>query len=357
MQEDLPYWLALNEFHKFGPQAFARLAAHFPNMKTAFYAPAQELVKAGIPTSIATSFTHLRENIIPESIIPILEKNNIKTIRIIDDAYPTLLREINDPPPVIYYTGTFPDPNAVHTSVVGSRKCTPYGKQVTEELTTDLAKAGLVITSGLAYGIDEIAHRSTVNAGGITLAVLAGGLHSPTTRGRHLANKIIESGGAVMSEFPLKTPSLKHFFPYRNRIISGLAKALLVIEAAESSGTLITARCALEQNRDVFAVPGPITSKTSAGTNNLIKLGATPTTSAEDVLNALNIKPDKKPKIYKPDSKEEAVILTILSKSPIHIDEIIRQTQIDSARIAGSLSLMEMKGRTKHIGGMYYILT
>jgi len=354
---DHKYWLALNEFHKFGPQAFARLAAYFPTMQQAFYAPAEKLTKAGIPPSITTNFIHLRQNINPDTILPTLNKRQISTIKITDPEYPTLLRQIHDPPPVLYYTGTLPDPDAIHISVVGSRKCTAYGKQVTEELIPPLAKTDLIITSGLAYGIDEAAHTATVKAGGITCAILAGGHSSLTTRGRHLAKKITESGGAVITEFPYKTASLKHFFPYRNRIISGLAKGLLVVEATESSGTLITARCALDQNRDVFAIPGPITSKNSIGTNNLLKMGATPTTSADDILQTLGIDKILEPKIYTPASKEEHLILEILSKTPVHIDELIRQTTLTPAKIAGSLSLMEMKGRTKHIGGMYYILT
>jgi len=227
-------------------------------------------------------------------------------------------------------------------------------------LATELAKAGVVVVSGLAYGIDEAAHIATLKTNGITIAVLGTGILNPgTERQQYLAEKIAQSGGAVISEFPVRMHGAKQNFPIRNRIISGIGHGSLIIEATKKSGSLITAQSALEQNREVFAVPGPITSDTSVGTNNLIKMGAHPVTCATDVLNVLNISEVQEIARSEPtpDSKEEALILELLSKNPIHIDELTRQTGLQSYSVASTLSLMEMKGQTKQIGGMYYVKT
>ncbi len=354
---DLSYWLALNEYPKFGPRAMARLAAHFSSMQKAFDADASELAKAGIHRAAAEGFVHMRDEIQSGLIARLMKKHSVSAININDPNYPPLLKQIYDPPAVLYYWGALPSPEIGHLAIVGSRKASPYGVEAARNLAGSLAGAGLAIVSGLAYGIDEAAHQATVQAGGVTVSVLASGLLNLTSRQGHLARKIIEHGGAVLSEFPLHAPGLRHHFPYRNRVISGLSHGTLIIEAAEKSGSLITARCALEQNREVFTVPGPITSPTSEGTNNLLKMGAHPVTSASDVLDVLNVEhtaqTEHKPK---PDSKEEAVILDLLTKAPIHIDELTRQTELNAPKVASTLSLMEMKGRTRHVGGQYYIL-
>lgn len=356
---DLAYWIALNEYGKFGPRTFAKLAAYFDSMEAAFKASPNELTLAGVTKKSAETFAHFRQSIHPERLLEEVLRNNLKALRVSDPDYPQLLKTIYDPPPVLFVDGYLPPSEAAHLAVVGSRKATPYGISCATTLASELAAAGMIIVSGLAYGVDEAAHRATVKANGITIAVLASGLlNIETSRQRYLAHEIKEHGGAIVSEFPLQAPGLKHHFPYRNRVISGMSQATLVIEATEKSGSLITARSALEQGRDVFAVPGPINSETSVGTNNLIKMGAYPAMQASDILEVLNIEGVQymsKP-LPKPDSKEEAEILERLSKNPIHIDELIRSTQLDAKTIARTLSLMEMKGRAHQIGGMYYVL-
>jgi DNA processing protein len=356
---DLKYWIAINEFPQFGPKAFSRLFSYFKNMQDAFQANAEELIKAGISKKHASAFVHFRSNISPDKLIKEIEKNNITAVTMKDEGYPALLKTIYDPPGVLFVQGYLPSSDNAHLAIVGSRKASAYGIRACKMLTRSIADSGLVIVSGLAYGIDEYAHAETINAKGITVAVLACGLLSVnSSRQRYLANKIIESGGAVISEFSLHAPNMKQNFPYRNRVISGLSHATLVIEAAEKSGSLITARCALEQGRDVFALPGPIDSATSVGTNNLIKMGALAVTKSDDILDALQIEHIQEAEVPKPapDSKEEAKILELLSKKPIHIDEITRSTQFPSHTIASTLSLMEMKGRAHQIGGMYYVI-
>lgn len=357
--EDLAYWIAINEYAKFGPKSFEKLFSFFPTMEVAFHASANELTLAGISKKAAEEFVYFRESLSPEKLLNEMHRNNITALTVKDEEYPALLKSIYDPPPLLFIDGYLPPSESAKLAVVGSRQASAYGLQVARELTDELARAGLIIVSGLAYGIDEVAHRATINADGITIAVLGCGLlNIGTARQRYLAAEIKEKGGAIISEFPLRAPGLRHNYPYRNRVISGISHGTLVIEATEKSGSLITAKSALEQGRDVFALPGPITSETSKGTNNLIKMGASPVTEAADILDMIDVKGVQyvaKP-LPTPDSKEEAQITELLSKNPIHIDEITRITQMDAKNVAGTLSLMEMKGRAHQIGGMYYVL-
>ena len=222
-------------------------------------------------------------------------------------------------------------------------------------------RAGLTIVSGLALGIDGIAHRAALDAGGLTAAVLGTGIDDATIYPRehfNLAKSIIENGGALITEQPPKTPSLKQNFPARNRIMAGLALGTLVIEAAENSGSLITAGFALEQNREVFAVPGDIFSPQSTGTNRLIKNGAKLVTSAADILEELNIsrtQPALALKIFEPKTDEEKIIWKNLSNEPLHIDKISKMTRLDTAAVASVLSALEIEGAVKNIGGQNFI--
>jgi len=246
-------------------------------------------------------------------------------------------------------------------AVVGARKFSSYGKQVAESLVFELAKAGLTIVSGLALGIDSLAHSAALSAGGRTISVLGSGLDRQSiypSSNRYLVDKIIAADGLILSEFPLGTQPLKHNFPQRNRLISGLSVGTLVIEASEKSGSLITAKFALEQNREVLAVPGSIYNPSSAGTNWLIKQGAAVVTKTEDVLNALDLLAitnyTQKENLI-PRSEAEGRILPFLCLEAIHIDQLIRQTGLTSAEISSELILMEMRGAVKNLGGMMYV--
>jgi DNA processing protein len=238
----------------------------------------------------------------------------------------------------------------------------PYGLQVTPEIVCPLAQHGLTIVSGLAIGVDALAHLSALKAHGRTIAVLGTGVDARSlypTQNRRLAEQIIEQGGAVISEFSIGTPPLKQNFPIRNRIISGLSLGTLVIEAARESGSLITARSALEQNREVFAVPGSAHSPTSAGPNNLLKMGARVVTSATDILDALNIEPRQeiigKRKITA-DNLEEAALLPHLSREPRYIDALVKASHLGAPQVMSILTIMEIKGKVRNLGGMQYVL-
>jgi len=364
--EELKYWIGLNHFPKFGPVRYKKIIKYFSNensnLKNAFNASTREFAKAGIEENIATEFISARVKINPEQIIENLNRENIKVATINSEFYPKLLQEIYNPPPLLYYKGDINLDNEFTLAVVGTRKCTSYGRQVTEKIVRDLTQNKLTIVSGLALGIDTLAHLTTLDMAGKTVAVLGSGLDKQSiypSSNRYLADKIIANNGCVISEFPPGTQPLRYNFPQRNRIISGLSLGTLVIEAGEKSGALITAMHSLEQNREVFAVPGNIFSPVSEGPNKLIKIGAKSVTTAKDIIETLDLAQitayiDNK-KIM-PESEEEKKIITWLTHEPIHIDEIVRLTKLDTSAINSTLTIMEMKGMVKNLGGMQYVL-
>jgi len=359
MNNDLKYLIALLRFRKFGAKRTAYLRNFFSSWQDSFQATLSELIEAGIDPKVAEEFVGQRSLINPEQELELLPKHDINLIPFGDPAYPKHLATIYDPPAALFVRGTLPEPNINYFSVVGTRKITRYGEQAIYELVPSLAEAGLVIASGLALGVDTAAHKATLMNNGKTTAILPGGIDNDSIVPKQnlvLAEEIIASGGALVSEFPPGTNSFKGSFPFRNRIISGLSHGTLVIEAAERSGSLITAKSALEQGRDVFAVPGPITSPTSTGPNNLIKMGATPTTEPGDILNHYDITDHVSdlPAI-EPTDKIEADIFMTLSKDPLHVDLIVKATKLSAAKVTGTLTLMEMKGMIRHLGGMHYV--
>lgn len=363
LMDELKYWVSLSHFPKFGPVRFKRIKQYFPSIKEAWTASLAELKQAKIEEKIAEEFISVRTTINPDSLMEKLLKENIKIVTIEDKNYPKLLSKIYDPPQLLYYKGHLKTANEFTLAVVGSRKYSSYGKQVTEQLVKDLSTNNLTIVSGLALGIDSLAHEAVLDVHGKTIAVLGSGLDRENiypSQNRYLANKIIASEGIVFSEFPLGSLPLKHHFPQRNRLISGLSLGVLVIEAGFKSGSLITANHALEQNREVFAVPGNIYSPNSAGTNHLIKQGAKLVSSTNDIIETLNLTQIvsyiNNKKII-PDSPEEEKILTVLTYEPIHIDDLIYLTKLDTAITNSTLVVMEMKGMVKNLGNMQYVLT
>lgn len=358
---DLPYWLAISEFQKFGPARWKKLLNYFPNCEEVWRADGNTLIQAGIDENLAQEFVGWRPTIDPQKELADLEKEKVQVITINDENYPKLLKQIYDPPALLYYKGTLPTDEFL-LGVVGTRKISPYGRQVVEAIVAPLAKTGLTIVSGLALGIDAAAHEVTVREGGKTVAVLGSGLAEeclyPSSH-RYLANQIMEHG-CLLSEYPLRMPPLQYNFPVRNRIIAGLSLGVLVIEATEDSGSLITARHALEQNREVFAVPGNIFQETAFGPNNLIKMGAKVTLSPEDILETLNLKELKttlETREIVPETPTEAKILEHLNREPIHIDQLVAQSGLETSLISSTLTLMEMKGMVRHLGGMQYVLS
>lgn len=359
---NLKYLIAISHFPKFGPVRINKLKKFFPNLEAAYQATTNDLIQAGLEENIVTEFMAAKTNIDPNKIIDNLARENIKVITIDDQSYPKLLAEIYSPPQLFYWKGTIAKNDEFSLAVVGTRKYTSYGQQATASIVQELTTSNITIISGLAYGIDSLAHNACLDAGGRTIAVLGSGLDQQSiypTANRYLVEKIIDAGGLVLTEFPLHTPPLRHNFPQRNRIISGLALGTLVVEAGEKSGALITARFSLEQNREVFAVPGNVYSPVSAGPNNLIKQGAKAVTSATDILEALDLTRitsyiDNKKII--PESAEEELIITHLNHEPTHVDELIRLTKLDTSLINSTLTLMEMKGMVRNLGNMNYVL-
>ncbi len=342
-----------------GSVRLRRLLNFFPELKTAWQATASELLQTGLEEPIIQELLLRRREIDPEAEFAKLESKNIKLLTFLDQNYPPLLKEIPNPPMVLYLLGELLARDQQAIAVVGSRKTSPYGEQVVYDLVRDLVRANLTVVSGLALGIDALAHRTAVEFDGRTVAVLACGLDSIyPANNRIIAEKILSGHGAILSELPLGTPPLKHHFPHRNRIISGLAWGTVVIEAATDSGALITATHALEQNRQVFAVPGSIYNPGSAGPNNLLKMGAKPVTTAADILEDLNLG-DLQEEMAVPEitaeNEGEQKILACLTRQPKHFDQIARELELPAASLAAALTIMEMKGKVRNAGGIQYV--
>lgn len=356
--DDRAYWIAFNRVAGIGPARVTVLLEHFGDLQAAWEADAFALSQAGLDRRSVESVLETRRELSLERELAALARLDTQVLTWADEAYPRLLREIDAPPPVLYVRGSLQPKDEWALAVVGTRRASRYGREVTRRLVGELAGAGLTIVSGLALGIDGVAHEAAINAGGRTIAVLGSGVDQlyPASN-RRLAVKAMDCG-AVISDYPLGTPPEASNFPPRNRIISGLSLGTLVIEAGQKSGALITANFAAEQGRDVFAVPGSILSPASAGTNRLIRDGAVPVLEPEDVIRALNLElavPQQEAQSVLPENETEATILEALSKQPTHVDEVVRTTGLDAAKISSTLTMMELKGLVRSTGGMTYV--
>jgi DNA processing protein len=282
----------------------------------------------------------------------------VNRLKLNDPSYPAILKNIASPPKELYFLGASPGKwlHKPRVAIVGSRKVSGYGRTVTEKLAEGLARRGVVIISGLALGIDSIAHQAALKAGGLTIAVMPGGLDRvyPASH-TNLARQILSAGGALVSEYPPGSSVFKQNFIARNRIVSGLADALLITEAAAASGSLHTANFALEQGRTVMAVPGNITSETSQGTNNLIKSGAVPVTSAEDIFFALNIQPEEHEKSVFSGSPAEEKVLELVRSGTASQEELALALDMDGAELVSVLTFLEISGHIKPAGGGYWL--
>jgi len=349
----------LSHFSKITPVRYQTMITYFKNVNNLWNAEIVELTQAGLPEHVAHEFLRWRDKLSSEKIKDNLKKEGIKTISLDEENYPKLLLQITDPPLTLFYRGKLPAENQPKLAIIGTRKHSQYAKQVCEELTEELSCQGLIVVSGLALGIDGIAHKSTLKTKGTTIAVLGSGIDNKSIAPQThlgLAKDIINKGGAIMSEYPPGYSAGKHTFPARNRIVAGMSLGTLVIEAPERSGSLITARLALECNREVFSVPHPINSRLGFGNNNLLKMGATLTTNANDILDELNLtslQKEEEEKISLPPTQK--LIFNTLNKEPKNIEFIIKECNLPNSQIISELTLMEMKGIVKHSGGMNYI--
>ena len=353
---------ALNLIYGLGPQKMKQLIDYFGNAQTAWNASLEELLKSGIGPAVAQKLNIERNDINPDTEWEKLNKYNIEILTLPDPNYPALLKEIPSAPYVLYVKGEYKNLNfQPMLAVVGSRKYSSYGKQVAQRFACDLARAGIVVVSGMALGIDAIAHQGALEGGGKTIAVMGNSLEDKMIAPRFNFNlsQEIARNGLLISDYPLGTPSIPTNFPARNRLMAGMTLGTLVIEAAEDSGSLITANLALEFNREVFAVPGSVFSPVSIGTNNLIRSGAKIAASVKDILEELRIEErqiQEQVKKIVPASIEEEKILKILTPEPLHIDKIIKLSKLETSVASSILSLMEMKGMIKNIGGQNYII-
>ncbi len=358
-QLDLPYRLALARVPRIGAKRMARMESYFGSMADAWSAPDGELRQAGIDGATLRSLHQARGRTDPDAEMARLLASGAQVYTPHDDAYPPRLREIYDAPPLLFVRGEILPADEWSVAVVGTRRVSPYGRQVTAELSGGLAGNRVTVVSGLARGVDAIAHESALEAGGRTIAVLACGLdtvYPPEHAG--LAQRIAEDG-AVVSDQPLGTQPRADYFPRRNRIISGLTLGTLIVEAPEGSGALHTANWANEQNREVFAVPGRITSPTSRATNNLIQQGmAKLVTKVSDILEELNlqmVEQQMEMSALLPDDPTESAVLERVGADPVHVDDCVRLAGLPIATVSSTLAMLEMKGVVRQVGPMTYV--
>jgi len=357
---NLKYWLGFNLVKGIGPAKLKILIDKFGSVRDAWQLSEGSLVAAGLDRRAIDAFLRARASLDLESEMQKVIDAGIDLLVWDSKGYPRYLKEISHPPPVLYVRGEISEADEWAIGVVGTRRKTAYGRQVATDLVRGLVNNKVTIVSGLARGIDSIAHKAAVEMGGRTIAVLGSGLDIIyPSENRTLANRIINGHGALVSEFPLGTKPEAKNFPPRNRVISGLSMGVIVVEAGKRSGALITADFALEQDREVFAVPGNITSPASRGTNSLIQEGAKLVRNVEDVLEELNmvmIQEKTAVQMAMPESAEEAELLKNLTHQPTHIDELTQQVQLPSALVSSTLTLMELKGMVRQVGGMQYVL-
>jgi DNA processing protein len=371
MNEKL-YWLGFSVFPGVGPGRFAKLLAAFGSAENAWNATEKELIEI-IKPALTAEFLDFRKKFSIEEYEEKMLKAKVGYLTLNDSDYPQLLKEIKNPPFVLLVKGNkkILKPfglaqggqvqDDIYIGIVGTRKITDYGRQVTEFLTRELVDTGCVIVSGLAMGVDAVAHKTTIDSNGKTIAVLGCGVDCCYPReNQKLYEGILDGGGAIVSEYPIGQLPTIGSFPSRNRIIAGLSHGVVVTEGAADSGALITAKDALDAGRKVFAVPGPVTSSLSKGPYALIKQGAVVVSSAKEILEELGLKGNNPPTLKlrraKGDSEEEQEILDLLKEQDLHFDELVKRTKIDSSELGTMLSMMEMKGMIKSLSAGFFSL-
>jgi DNA processing protein len=356
--ENTIFWIGFNLVKGIGAVRFKALLDYFGDARTAWQAPPQALQAAGLSPKLVENLLKIRSQVSLELVWERMQTQGINILTWEDENYPRRLKDIDQPPPVLYLRGDLTPGDEWAVAIVGTRRITSYGRQVTEEVASTLARNGVTVVSGLARGVDAVAHQAALNAGGRTLAVLGNGvdrIYPPENR--RLAEQII-SQGALISDYPLGTPPEGTNFPPRNRIISGLALAVVVVEAGLDSGALITSTFAAEQGRDVFAVPGSILAHQSKGTNRLIQDGAHPLLDPQEILEVLNltmVTEHRSARLVLPTDSTEAQLLQILSSEPLHVDDIHAKTDMPIEKVSATLAMMELKGMVRQVGGMHYV--
>lgn len=356
--KDRKYWIGFNLIKGIGAVRMQGLIAYFGDMESAWKAEPALLAKAGLGAKVIERVLAARQSVNLDQVWEKIESQGIKILTWEDEEYPGRLKEIDQPPPVLYIRGDYLQDDLFAVAIVGTRKVTAYGRQVTEEIASFLAANGMTVISGLARGVDAIAHQTALKAGGRTIGILGSGvdkIYPPEHRA--LADQMMQRG-AIISDYAVGTPPDASNFPPRNRIISGLSLAVVVIEAAETSGALITAEFAAEQGREIFAVPGSILAPQSKGTNKLIQNGALPLLTPADLMQALDMTrmgAQRSARKILPADETEARVLSVLSDEPLHVDDIRQQADLPIEKVSATLALMELKGMVRQVGGMNYV--
>lgn len=361
MEIDAPYyWFALKSIPNVGNVTFRRLLEHFGSPSKALAASQDELAAVeGLRKSIAGAIKSHNYHQEAEKAAAALELSGTRLVTLLDEDYPSLLKEIPDPPPFFYLKGKLPAPG-LSIAIVGSRRATEYGLSTTKRLAQELAEQGITIVSGLAAGVDAAAHRAAMQVSGATVGVLGCGIDIIYPKeNRELYRAMAEQGG-IISEFSPGTEPEAPNFPRRNRIISGLSRGVLVVEAAEKSGSLITARFALEQGREVFAVPGNINFRASRGTNTLIKQGAKLVETVADIIGELPPEAESIPLWAKRQqfnlSGDEERLCSQLNESPLHIDELTIRSGLTAQSVSAMLLRLELQGAVVQLSGKVFTL-
>ena len=359
---ELKYWIAFNRVSRVGRARMALMEGHFGSLAAAWRASASELRKAGLNRRVSQHVAAAREKVDPDAELERLQNSGVTALTWHDEEYPPRLKQIYDKPPVLFARGDLLPSDERGVALVGTRRPTAYGREVARQLTTDLARSGVTIISGLARGIDGVVHRAALDAGARTIAVLGSGVDVIYPREHGNLARDIAQNGAVVSEHPLGARPDAQNFPRRNRIISGMSLGIVVVEAPESSGALLTASHALEQNREVFAVPGSVLSPSHVGGNRLIRdSGAKLITCANDALEELNLQSvepeDQQLELaaFFPEDEAQTAVLKYVTFDPIHIDEIIRNSALAASTVSGALTMMELQGVVRQVGGMNYV--
>jgi DNA processing protein len=357
--DDRAYWVLLCTAAGIGPIRFQKLLQICGDARSAWLASDLELAAAGLERRTINAIRRLRQSTTPEQTLDHLNRLGITPLTLADAAYPENLRQVADPPPVLFVRGDLEYGDGHAVALVGTRRATAYGHAVAERLATGLAQHGVTVVSGLARGIDTTAHHAAVRAGGRTIAVLGNGLDQVyPAENSALAGRIASSGqGALVSEFAPGIPPDAVNFPRRNRIISGLSRLTVIVEAGDRSGALITADFALEQGRDVLAVPGSVLSPASAGANSLLKQGAVPVTSASDILEVLGTPAAEIESLAHtmPElGPSESTVWQALDQQPRHVDELVRRLPMPIDALSATLAMLEVKGFARQAGPMLY---
>ena len=357
---DRQFWLGFNLVSGIGPVRFRRLLSHFGSASAAWRANARGLAAAGLDLRTIESIIATRDRLDLDREMKRVETAGAALVIQGDREYPSLLQQVADPPPLLYVRGMLLPGDELSIAVVGTRRASVYGKQVCERLVTEIAGRGVTVVSGLARGIDAVAHRAALAAGGRTIAVVGCGVDVVYPAEHAALARDIVTNGAIISEYAIGSAPEAGNFPARNRIISGMTRSTLVVEAGETSGALITANFAVEQGRDVLAVPGSVLAEGCLGTNRLIQQGAKLVIGANDIFDELNVATIGQQLEFRsvaPEDPIERSLLELLSGEPSHVDEMVRELNLPVASVSGALAMLELKGMARHVGGMNYVST